>query len=162
MAAGQQQGSSRVACKPSACIVNAVRQGGGVGGRPRTLRQESLRSPWGQVKSTKGFGNFAIPTSGSPGVLGHGEQLWNFFVEKSLSKIRSATLVIFLVPSLARSLRSLAREGTGGREWICDCGCMGFCPGSMRMDPSRWVGYRRTWRRLRSVSQQKSSTKRSR
>ena len=36
MAAGQQQGSSRVACKPSACIVNAVRQGGGVGGRPRT------------------------------------------------------------------------------------------------------------------------------
>ena len=47
-----------------------------MGGRPRTLRQESLRSPWGQVKSTKGFGNFAIPTSGSPGVLGHGEQLW--------------------------------------------------------------------------------------
>jgi hypothetical protein len=28
------------------------------------------------VKSTKGFGNFAIPKSGSPGVLGHGEQLW--------------------------------------------------------------------------------------
>ena len=73
---GSSRGSSRVACKPSACIVNAVRQGGGVGGRPRTLRLESLRSPWGQVKSTKGFGNFAIPTSGSPGGLGHGEQLW--------------------------------------------------------------------------------------
>ena len=32
-----------------------------------TLRQESLRSPWGQVKSTKGFGNFATPKSGSHG-----------------------------------------------------------------------------------------------
>ena len=87
-----------------------------MGGRPRTLLLESLRSPWGQVKSTKGFGNFAIPKSGSPGVLGHGEQLWKKNSEQSLSKIRSATLVNFLVPSLARSLRSLAREGTGGKS----------------------------------------------
>ena len=57
-----------------------------MGGRPRTLRQESLRSPWGQVKSTKGFGNFAIPTSGSPGVLGHGEQLWGKKKLKNRSK----------------------------------------------------------------------------
>jgi len=100
MAAGQQQGSSRVACKPSACIVNAVRQGGGVGGRPRTLRQESLRSPWGQVKSTKGFGNFAIPKSGSPGVLGHGEQLW-----------KKEILVLLLLSVLIKKKKKKKRSG---------------------------------------------------
>ena len=85
-----------------------------MGGRPWTLRQESLRTPWGQVKSTKGFGNFATPKSGSPGVLGHGEQLWKKEKnEKSFLKKSPLPLVDFLVPSLARSLRSLAREGTG-------------------------------------------------
>ena len=81
------------------------------------LNVESLRSRWGQVKSTKGFGNFAIPRQVVP--QGFWDMGNNFGkkILKNRSK-KSLHLVILLVRSLARSLRSLAREGTGDRKRV--------------------------------------------
>ena len=55
-----------------------------------TLPKKSSQR-WGQVKSTKGFGNVATPTSGFPGVLGHGEQLWGGILKNRDRDLKSST-----------------------------------------------------------------------